>query len=67
MKSEVERRMPYINVFTSDDGVNKDTPTVTSSVLYWGNTKRCKQDILQSRVMCMKIKQGVEISRERYA
>ena len=46
MKIEVERRMPYINVVTSDDGVNKDTPTVTSSVLYWGNTKRYKQDIL---------------------
>ena len=65
MKSKFERLLPSINVVDSDDGGGEDTPTVISLVSYWGKTKRSKQDILQHRVVFVKINLGAEGSRSK--
>ena len=58
MTSEVEGQLLLINVVASDDGGGEDKTTVTSSGSYWGNTRISKQEILHSRVLCVKRKRG---------
>ena len=65
MTSEVKRRLQARNVVASDDGGGKNTPTVTLSGYYWGKINRSKQDILQHRVVCVKINQGAEVSHRK--
>ena len=60
MTSEVKVKLPSRNVVDSYDRGGEDTTTVTSSGSYWGNTKRSKKEIIQNRVVCVKIKQRAE-------
>ena len=65
MKNEVDRLLQASNVVASDNGGGEDTPTITSSGSYWGNTKRSKQEILQRRVVYVKSKQVIGVSCRR--
>ena len=62
MTSEVKRQLLLRNDVVSDDGGGEDTPTITSSGLYCGNTNIYQKQILHHRVVCVKIKLGVEVS-----
>ena len=65
MSSEVKRRMEVSNAVPSNERGSENTPTATSLGSYWGNTNISKQDIIQCRVVCIKIKRGSEGSRDR--
>ena len=56
MTSKFERQLQASNVVASYDGGDENTPTVTLLGSYWGNIKRSKQEIIQRRVVCVKIK-----------